>query len=203
MMWTPLPYPKPQSRIDVGDSVWVMVDLQRKLLPAFDDAQVDVLWHSHRVLATVACGLDVPVLLTEHCPDKIGGIDARFADLVPHAPTLTKIAFGAAQEAHLVDAVRKIGRQTVIVSGVESHICVLQTALGLVDVGCRVVALCDAMASVVKIDHNTALTRLENLGVLITTAECVAYEWLGRGDHPLHRSLLAAVKQRRQHFKLG
>ena len=197
--------------LDVQDSQLVLVDYQAKLMPAIYQGD-DVL--SRAVfLAKVADLLDVPVWGTEQNSGKLGANDTRVRELCQK--TFAKTSFDANQSG-LVQALRpapKAGgnarslpkhlqknvpaepaRGTIVLAGVEAHVCLLQTALGLVEQEFDVWVVTDACGSRRERDRDAAFDRLAGNGVELVTSEMVAFEWLQDCDHPLFRDVLELIK---------
>lgn len=108
------------------DSMILLVDMQAGLLPAISGTDALVA-RVHRLLSAARL-LDIPVVATEHCADKIGATDQRLAPLADHV--LHKVHFDATREAQVLEQL-PVGRHNILVVGTEAHVCVLQTALEL------------------------------------------------------------------------
>lgn len=175
--------------IEAASSALVMVDLQVRLMPAIAGGEA-VLREAKRLCdAAALCG--VPILFTEQNPGKLGGTVAGLAP-APAAAVLPKMCFDAGRDPAFDAALPD--RATVLLAGVEAHVCVLQTALGLLDRGRRVAVVEDAVGSRAPGSKAAALRRLERHGVEIVTAEMVVFEWIGGADHPRFRDAVALVK---------
>lgn len=189
--------------IEAGASALLMVDLQARLMPAIAEGE-SVLREAQRLLRAAAlCG--VPVLFTEQNPGRLGGTvpelmpdappdappDAKPASALA-APVLPKMCFDAARDPGFDAALPD--RPTVLIAGVEAHVCVLQTALSLVDRGRRVAVVEDAVGSRAPASKAAALRRMERHGVEIVTAEMAVFEWLGSAEHPRFKEAMALVK---------
>ena len=172
----------------IDDSVLVLVDLQAKLMPAIHDG-ASVLAQAAR-LGNVAQVLDVPVIGTEQNPASLGTNADAISSVCSR--TLAKLHFDACAQG-LVDALPK-GRSRVIVAGCEAHVCVLQTALGLLRQGLQVTLVVDAIGSRRTCDRDAAISRLVKAGVDAATVEMVAFEWLRSSQHPRFRDVLRLVK---------
>jgi len=176
--------------LDRGRAALVLIDLQARLLPAIAGRE-RVLERALR-LVEAARLLAVPVLATEHCPDRIGATVPVLAEKLEAHEVHAKRAFSAAGLAcfaRLVEA----GRDQLVLAGTEAHVCVLQTALGLHAAGARVAVVADAVGSRAAVDLELGLARLARAGVEIVSSEMVLFEWLGDADHPafkpVHRLL--------------
>lgn len=174
--------------MSAAKSTLVLVDFQERLMPAIDDAESVV--KRALTLATLARLMDVPIIGTEQTPDKLG---ANLDQIVQHCQqTLHKNIFDAC-ESGLLNAIED-HRTHVVIAGCEAHICVLHTAMGLLDAGFRVWVVADAVGSRQPANRELALQRLHQQGADIVSTEMVAFEWLGRADHPQFRNALAQIK---------
>lgn len=170
-----------------GDCALVMVDFQARLMPAIAGAEA-VLRNARR-LRDAAALLGVPVLFTEQSPAKLG---PTVPELAPAGGAIPKTAFDAGRDPGVI--ARLPDRGTIVLAGCEAHVCVLQTALGLLDRGRRVAVVEDAVGSRAPASHAAALRRLAAHGVEVVTAEMAVFEWLGDADHPAFRGAVALVK---------
>lgn len=174
--------------MSAAKSTLVLVDFQERLMPVIDDAEA-VVKQALR-LANLARLMEVPIIGTEQTPDKLGG---NVDPIYQHCQqTLNKNTFDAC-EGGLLNAIED-HRTHVILGGCEAHICVLQTAIGLLDAGFRVWVVADAVGSRLPTNRDLALQRLRQQGADIVSTEMVAFEWLGRADHPQFRNALAHIK---------
>lgn len=166
-------------------AVLLLVDLQQRLAPAIHrgDRVID---RTAR-LAEAASLLGVPVLATEQVPDKLGPTVERLAGY-PHLVT-HKSSFGA-EPGGLVPP----GRSEVVVTGMEAHVCVLQTTLRLLADGHRVLFVADAVGSRDPDDRSAALDRARAAGAEIVTSEMVLFEWLRDATHPRFREVQKLLK---------
>ena len=182
--------------IDRSESVLVVVDCQERLAPAVAGAKAALA--NIALLLKAAARLEVPVLVTEHYPRGIGGTVAALRPALDEAgaTVVEKIHFAAPREPAFAERFGATGRSCAVVAGMEAHVCVLQTCLGLLASGRRVVCVADACASRHDLDRRTALERLAAAGATIATAEMVAFEWLERGDTAAFKELIADIKRR-------
>jgi nicotinamidase-related amidase len=174
--------------INANQSALILIDLQQKLLPAIHEHKA-VLAHSVRI-ATIAGMLGLPVIATEQMPDKLGPNHPDVRRLCDK--TFAKGHFDACVEglpASLPSAIKQI-----VIGGCEAHICLLQTALALLDRGYQVFVLADCCSSRKALDRDTAFERLRQAGAILVTVEMVVYEWLRESRHPLFRDILKLIK---------
>jgi nicotinamidase-related amidase len=135
--------------------------------------------------------LGVPILFTEH---NAGGLGPTIAELADFAKgrVAHKITFDACRMPGFLD--RLDNRREIVVAGCEAHVCVMQTALGLLDAGRRVCLVRDAVGSRRSESKETAVTRLARHGAEIVTTEMVVFEWLGSAEHPRFRDIIQLIK---------
>lgn len=174
----------------------LLIDMQEKLLPAIDGT-AGVLTGCRRLL-TAARRLDVPVTVSEQYPKGLGStVEALLTLLGNDAVRLPKVEFSCLRNAALHDRLTQLregGRPEVIVAGIEAHVCVAQTVMDLLDDGCRVAVVADAVGSRTSESRDRALTRLGRHGAEIVDAEMVMFEWLERAGTPEFKELQATIK---------
>ena len=197
--------------LDPEDSQLVLVDYQQRLMPALHDGAV-ALAHACR-LAQVARALAVPVFTTEQNPAGLGPTVDPLRALV--GPVLSKMDFSAAQALlprlrpapkpaggnarslprHLQKpAAPAAGRDTVVIAGCEAHVCLLQTALELLEEEFDVCVVTDACASRTERNRDAAFDRLAGAGAELVTTEMVIFEWLRSAEHPRFKEVLGWIK---------
>lgn len=171
------------------DSFVLVIDMQTGLLPAIADHQ-NVLSAACR-LAQAARLLNVPVIATEHWADKIGPTEASMQGLLDRV--VSKTHFDATREADF-HAALPVGRHKVLLIGTEAHVCVLQTGLGLADLGYSPVLVTDCIGSRDVTDKTAASTRWAQRGLEQISSEMALFEWLETPAHPSFRDVLALIK---------
>ena len=167
-------------------SVLLVIDVQERLAPAIHDGErvaANCAW-----LAGVAQRVGVPVVVTEHFPDKIGATLAAVKAATADAHYVSKEAFSAQDDGCLA-ATPVQDRRQVVVCGTEAHVCVQQTALELRWAGKEVFVVADASGSRDPANRELAFERMRNHGIEIVSREMVAFEWLQRGGTELFRDV--------------
>jgi len=179
--------------LERDDSVLIVVDVQPGFFGGLGES-ADVVARI-RWLVGVAAALGVPVVVTEEEPDKNGRTDAGIVEVLPSGtPVLTKPVFGLADVPEILGTVTSTGRQTAVLVGAETDVCVAHSALGLLDRGLRVAVVSDATYSPGSMqDHG--LRRVAEAGGVITHAKGVYYEWM--------RTVEAATSFRAAHPELA
>jgi nicotinamidase-related amidase len=167
-------------------SVLLIVDVQARLAPSIHDSEnvaANCAW-----LAQVAERVGVPVVVTEHFPEKIGGTLESVRAVTAVAQYVAKQCFSAQADGCLrATAVEQ--RRQVIVCGTEAHVCVQQTALDLRWAGKEVFVVADASGSRDPANRDLAFARMRGHGIEIVSREMVAFEWLQRGGTELFREV--------------
>lgn len=174
--------------VTAESSILLVIDAQGRLLPAIHES--DKMINNIKPLLKAASLLDVPVLFTEHNPASLGGtadvLEAEQYDVS------TKMHFDACRE---VDFFPKLhGRQNIFIAGCEAHVCVLQTALGLLHQGRRIYVVRDAIGSRSVEDKETGIRRMEKHGAEVVTTEMVLFEWLETAENPHFKEILSLIK---------
>jgi len=192
------------------DCQLVLVDYQTKLMPVIHEADF-VLANAHK-LAQAARLLKVPVWGTEQNPNKLGPNDATLKSYCQE--TLSKMHFGACADGlvdllrapakpqgnarslpkHLQKAHQATERSAIILGGCEAHVCLLQTALGLLEHEFDVWVVSDACSSRTAQNRDAAFDRLAANGAELVTTEMVIFEWLEHCEHPAFKDALQLIK---------
>ena len=170
-------------------AVLLLIDLQQRLVPAIHDNEA-VVARAVR-LAEASRLLDVPVRATEQNPAGLGPTVAPLA-AYPQA-VLPKTMFSAVDDPGF-SALLPAGGSEIVVAGCEAHVCVLQTVLGLLDSGHRVLLAADAIGSRDPADRAAATARARQHGAEIVTSEMVLFEWLRDSRHPKFREVQNLLK---------
>jgi nicotinamidase-related amidase len=184
------------ARPTAADSALLVIDVQEKLLTAIPD--VPRLLLNLSFLLDVARAVEVPVLVTEQYPKGLGPTHRSLVDRLP-AERPAKVVFSCGGVPEVLGGLA--GRPTVILAGIEAHVCVLQTALDLLGRGLRVFVAADSVASRDPADRDFALRRLERSGAVVTTAETAAFEWLGSAASPAFKTVSALVQDRSRRLR--
>jgi nicotinamidase-related amidase len=180
------------TQMSAADTGLLVVDVQDKLLPLIPDARTLV--RNIAFLIDVARLLDMTVQATEQYPRGLGPTTAELAGRLPHRPE--KTAFSCCAIPDVVQAFHLGARPKVVLCGLETHVCVLNTALDLLALDFRVYIAVDAVGARYRLDHDVALRRLEQAGAIPTTVEGCAFEWIGGAGHPRFKDVSRLVQER-------
>ncbi len=179
-----------------AESLLLVVDVQERLVPQIVGKEQVV--RGCRTLLAGAELFSVPTTVTEQYPKGLGPtLPELAASFPPGVLTAGKLRFSGAEATGWPAAgERTDGRHQVVLAGIETHICILQTALDLAAAGYRVFVAADATGSRCEVDHTTALARLRDCGVLIVTVESVLFEWCEAAGNARFKALRDLVTSR-------
>ncbi|MTJ81564.1 MAG: hydrolase [Telmatospirillum sp.] len=170
----------------------LIVDVQERLAPVMSDPRRVIAGCA--LLMRAASRLDVPVVVSEQYPKGIGPTVFDLREWIPADGAVAKLAFSCADEPAVMERIAAPARPQVVMAGIEAHICVLQTALGLKERGYEVFVAADASASRRTENETAAWDRLRSAGIATVTTEMVVFEWLRRAGTPAFKDLVALVK---------
>jgi nicotinamidase-related amidase len=195
--------------LDVEESQLLVVDYQARLMPAIHESEL-VLRNAMR-LARIARLLEVPVWGTEENPEGLGENPPELKALC--GKTLVKMHFSACADGliPLLRPAQRAGgnarslpkhlqkppapeRGSILVAGCEAHVCLMQTALDLLDEEFEVWVVTDACSSRSERNRDAAFDRLAGAGAELITTEMAAFEWLRTAEHPMFKDVLALLK---------
>ncbi|HEX8235553.1 MAG TPA: isochorismatase family protein [Abditibacteriaceae bacterium] len=181
----------PIARLRREDALLLVVDVQERLLPAMFEAERVA--RQCALLARTAQQFTFPVVATEQYPEKLGATIAPLAQLLQGCTPVSKMLFSACTPA-VMSNLQNSGRRSVILCGLETHVCVMQTALDLVQNGFTVFVPQDAVSSRYESDKRIGLERMRNVGVVPCSTEMVVFELLREAGTPDFKVLLPFIK---------
>jgi nicotinamidase-related amidase len=182
-------HPLKMSDADTG---LLVIDVQEKLIPKIQNA--DAVVRNTAFLIDAARLLNMPVQATEQYPKGLGSTIPELAKRL--SERLDKVAFSCCAVPSVVSNFHRAARPKVVLAGIETHVCVQQTALDLLAQGFHVYIPVDAVGSRYGIDHEVALRRLEKAGAVLTTAEGCVFEWVGGAGHAQFKPISRLVQDR-------
>ncbi len=182
----------PSVKLDPRRSVLILIDVQPSLSKTI--FEMDRVLAHQVFLAKVAKILEIPILVTEQNPNRMGSTVPELAEVVSSSGAFAKMTFSAVGCPEFVEALRQTARTQVVIIGLETHICVSQTAQGLLDAGYEVVVCPDGVSSRSLEAHKLGMERIRDAGIVPAHTEAVAYEWMGSADNPAFKPFLAVVK---------
>lgn len=182
----------PVPRIDLRRTALLVVDMQEKLLSAMHNA--GPLLSQARRLLDAAQVLDLPVLATLQYPKGLGPIVAELSGLLGKAVCCQEKLVFSACVGPIRQKLVELERRSVLVCGVEAHVCVLQTCLDLLEYGLQAFVVVDAIGSRHKSDQDAALSRMIQAGVVPTTVESALLELVHEAGGERFKKVLPLIK---------
>ena len=178
--------------IRAAQSQLLVVDVQERLAPAVQNAGRIVA--RTRILLDAAGLVQVPVTVSEQYPKGLGATLPALAPLPRGTTVLDKVAFSCWREPRLRSAIEAAKRPQVVLCGMETHVCVLQTAVDLREAGLDVFVVADAVGSRAEESRRLGLERMRDRGIDVVDSEMVVFEWAERAGTDLFRALVGLVK---------
>jgi len=173
----------------------VVIDVQEKMLATIQSSQPEQIIDRMLRLIGTADLLGLPILWTEQYPKGLGPTDGRLRDrLGPGRSPIVKSMCSCWRDDAFKRAIEQTHREQIILAGLETHVCIQQTALDLLRVDYGVFVAADAVGSRRLTDMQTALERMRCAGVEVSTSESLMFELIERCDHPKFRDFLKLVK---------
>jgi nicotinamidase-related amidase len=171
-----------RSLVDVGDSILIVIDVQDSFLERLPADVGESLVRKIGWLASVAVILGVPVLVTAEDIPKHGTVTHAIEARLPRGTSVfNKMVFGLAEDREIIDALKRAGRKTAVLVGLETDVCIAQSAIGLLQLGYRVVVVADATCSP-GTGHEMGLERVRSAGALVSSVKGLYYEWIRTVD---------------------
>lgn len=180
--------------LDTNHSLLVLIDMQERMMPAINRSDAVV---TEALRLVKACQeLKVPILVTEQYPKGLGAtIEPLQGALGEWYRPVEKTSFSACEEYEFMAQFESIARQHVLLCGVETHICVYQTARDFVNMGYSVQVVTDASGSRAHYNHDLAIGKMARHGVEATSVEMALFELMERSDIPQFKAVSALVKE--------
>ncbi|MBQ9874311.1 MAG: isochorismatase family protein [Thermoguttaceae bacterium] len=180
-------------KLTPDNAIALIVDLQEKLVPAMDDAP-RLVARSKYLLEGLSV-LQIPVVQTRQYPKGLGDTLAEIQEAAPSAKYFDKTTFGCLETKEIRDFFVADSRPNVLLAGIETHICVLQTALELLELGKRVYLIADCSTSRSPFDAQIAQERAFQAGVVPATAEAILFETTRDAGSPYFKAISKLTKE--------
>lgn len=179
-------------RIKKDRTVFAVIDFQKRLVPVMKYA--DVVEENAARLIEGGRVLGMEILVTQQYTRGIGETTTRIADALGDFEHIEKVTFSAMQTEEFVSALEETGADTVVVCGIEAHICVQQTVLDLLAAGYNVFVAADCVSSRQKESKELALGRMAESGAILTSHEAILFELLQTAKAPEFKQISAIIK---------
>ena len=173
------------NTLSAENSLVLIIDIQERLVAALNK---DIIVENAVKIASAAKALDIPVLLTEQYPKGLGHTVPQLSEALPeNSEVVEKTYFNALLEDGMLEKIKSYGKKQIVIFGIETHICVHQTASALVEAGFDVYVIKDACASRAKYE-------MVANGVKISCVEIALFEWLKGAKNPKFKEVQALIK---------
>ncbi|AXH15921.1 YcaC-related amidohydrolase [Malaciobacter mytili LMG 24559] len=181
-----------KMRIHANDALFCLVDVQERLFPHIRNNE-----ELEKNLLILVKGLqlhEIPFVINEQYKKGIGETIPSLKELVDEYPHFEKTTFSCCKNEPTLDAIKDLKRKFVIVAGIETHVCVLQTCIDLLEAGLQPVLVTDCVSSRKENDTKVAIDRLVQAGVIPTTYESLLFELTVNAKHPVFKEISQLVK---------
>ena len=180
---------------DRDNSILVVVDIQPRLTAAMPAKVLARLQRYTTLLLRAAETLNIPVYVTEQYPKGLGRLEQEIEKLLPTASRrYEKTSFSCLGADNFKTDLESSGRKQVLLTGMETHVCILQTAMDLLNLGYQVIVVSEAVCSRHRESYESALRRMLQAGAVIANSESVVFEWLRDAGNEHFKSLQALLK---------
>lgn len=170
-----------------------VIDIQEKLLPPIWEKERMV--RNSQLLIRAASVMNLPVLVSTQYAGGLGATVPEIASLLPNVNVIDKLEFGCFNNGDYCSVVGQLAnRNTLLLCGMETHICVMQTALGALNQGLNVHVAADAVSSRTELNWKVGLSRMQAAGAVISSTEMMVYELMGRSGTVQFKEMLKWIK---------
>jgi len=181
------------SELNVNNTLIIIIDVQERLLNAVFNKETCS--SKAEIIAKTASILGIPVIVTEQYPKGLGETISQVKTaLGGNAEYFEKTAFSALENKDILETIKNTGKKQIVIFGIETHICVSQTAAALIRNGYEVNIIQDACGSRAKSEYLAGLERMKDNGAHILTTEIALFEWLKSAKHPNFKEIQNLIK---------
>lgn len=174
------------------NSLLLIIDVQEKLVNALDK---DIIVKRVSNLVKSARLLNIPVVATEQYPKGLGAtVETVSAEFAENTPVFEKNSFNALEADGVLEKIKAFNKKQIVICGIETHICVHQTAAALLREGYEVYVIKDACASRSKYEFKQGIELMASNGVKVSCVEIVLFEWLKTAKNPCFKEIQALIK---------
>jgi nicotinamidase-related amidase len=178
--------------LDIQNCCLVVVDVQGKLARLMHDKES--LFKNIEILIKAAKILNIPILWCQQCPQSLGPTIPQIARLLTDIEPINKASFSCCGCDQFNDKLNELNRKGILLCGIETHVCIYQTAADLLSKGFSVEVIADAVSSRTPENKQIAIDRLAAEGVNISTTEMALFELLKTADHPHFKEIAKLIK---------
>ena len=178
--------------LEIQDGCLTVVDVQGKLAQLM--AERDALFKNIRLLIQAAQILEIPILWCQQAPEALGPTVPEIAELLTGLEPMNKASFSCCGDERFTAELNALGKEKILLCGIEAHVCIYQTALDLMEGGLDITIVADAVSSRTAQNRQLALTRLAAEGAHISSTEMTLFELLRTAKHPQFKQIARLVK---------
>ena len=181
-----------RNMLNIDNSLFFLIDIQEKLVGMLENG-VEIV-KNNVIMAKTAEILNIPIIVSEQYPKGLGATVKELKEHIKSSDIVEKVSFSALNEELIQIKLCDSKRTNIILTGIETHICVYQTAEALLDKGFNVFVVKDACSSRKLKDYKTALELMRDYGAKLTCVETVLFELIKTSKHPNFREIQALIK---------
>ncbi len=178
--------------LNIDDTALVVIDVQGKLAKIAYESEM--LFSNLKNLIRGIQMLEVPIVLTEQLPDKLGPTNPEIANLLSDIEPINKDTFSCCGNDEFMKELTNLARKNILLCSIETHVCVYQTAVDLMDAGYNVHVLADAVSSRFKMNLDIGLERMKEVGACLTCVETVLFELLKVAKGDKFKEIIGVIK---------
>jgi nicotinamidase-related amidase len=178
--------------LNLSDAVLIVVDVQGKLARVVENSD-NVIGQIQKLVKGMLA-LEIPIILTAQVPEKLGGTIEEIAALLPDHEQISRTSFSVFRSIEMLNRLAELKRTQIILCGFETHICLYQSALDLMNSDYEVYLVVDGTSSRHGVDKDTALIRVDSEGGKLTTVEMTLYELMRDARHPAFKAVARIIK---------
>ena len=162
------------------DAVLVVVDVQERLVPAIHRELYERSIRNFKIVIEAAGTLGIPIVLTEQYPKGLGRTVPDVVQALEGKPyeRIEKVAFSCGRDEGFLAAIAKTARRQIVIVGMETHVCVYQTSVDLINAGYEVFVLDDAVSSRFLHNYQSGIASLRDAGAVVVSAETAVFQWM-------------------------
>ncbi len=178
--------------LNVDNTALIIIDIQGKLWNVMYEKE-DLKENAQKLIKGMQV-MGIPIILTEQNPNGLGPTLPELMELLPEARPIPKFSFSCCRDKGFNQAIKDLNRKQLLICGIESHICVYQTTLELLQQGYEVQVVADVVSSRIVRNRDIALSRMQSEGAKLTTTEMAIYELLQTAESPRFKDMLKVIK---------
>jgi nicotinamidase-related amidase len=178
--------------LEIQKSCLVVVDVQGKLAQLMYEKEI--LFKNIQILIKAAKILKIPILWSQQCPESLGSTVPEIAQLLTDCEPINKAAFSCCGEENFNARLNETTRNQVLLCGIETHVCIYQTAIDLLRKGFSVIVIADAVSSRTPENKKIAIKRMTVEGVKISSTEMALFELMKTAEHPQFKNIARLIK---------